>query len=134
MNTSSEQEILQYPPKYLQKHRQCNEIQAFQKKRYSNSGRPRITANLAFIVCLILLCIFETVHMTMLDLAILDNVLYSFPLALFLGLAIAFHIRRKIFYIPEGEFDAIVDKLKPQRASVRPYQKPSSKSLRRRIR
>ncbi len=35
-----------------------------------------------------------------------------FPLAIFLVLAVVFYIRRKMFAIPDGEIDGLVEKLK----------------------
>lgn len=118
MNTSAEHGILQSLPNDLRKNPERNAIQAFLKKKSRNSGRLAIVMISAFVIYCILLYIFETVHTSMPDLAILDNVLNLFPLALFPGLAIAFFVRRRMFSIPENEIDAVVEKLKSQHASA----------------
>jgi hypothetical protein len=114
MNTLEQNETLQHLPYELLKNPERRAIQAFIKNRFRSFGRLKIAMIAAFIVYLTLLYIFETVHTTITELAIFDNIFNLFPLVIFLGLAIVFHNRKKRFAIPDDGIDKVIEKLKLQ--------------------
>jgi len=118
MNPLVKHSILQLLPSKLLKNPERNTFQAFLKKKIHTFYKLKIAMIIAFIVYLVLLYIFETIHTTISDLAIFDNIFNLFPLAIFLGLAIAFHNRQKKFAIAENEIDAAIEELKSQQVTA----------------
>jgi len=114
MNTLVKHPILQHLPSELLKNPERNTLQAFLKKKIHTFYRLKIAMIIAFVIYLVLLYVFETVHTTVRDLAMFDSVFNLLPLAIFLGLAITFHNRRKRFAIPENEIDAAIEELRSQ--------------------
>lgn len=114
MNTLAKHPILQFLPSKLTNNPDRNTLLAFLKKKVHTFYRLKIAMIMAFGVYLVLLYIFETIHTTMSDLAMFDNIFNLFPLALFLGLAIAFHDRGKKFAVAENEIDAAIEELRSQ--------------------
>ena len=112
MNTSIKHPILQHLPSELLNNPERSAVQAFLKKKVHTFNRLKIAMIVAFIVYLVLLYFFETVHTTHSDLTRFDNIFNLFPLLLFFGLAFAFHIHGKRYAIPENQIDAAIEELR----------------------
>lgn len=85
VNSSIKHPILQHLPSELLNNPERNAVQAFLKKVHT-FNRLKIAMIVAFIVYMVLLYFFETVHTTNSDLARFDYIFNLFPLALFSGL------------------------------------------------
>ena len=114
METSAVHEIFQYLPQNILGNPERSTIQAFLKKKHRYFSRLMIAMIIGFVIYLVLLYIFEILHTTITELAVFDNIFNLLPLAIFLVLVITFHIRRKMFAIPDSEIDNLIKQLKSQ--------------------
>ena len=114
MNPLSKNETLQHLPNELLQNPERNAIQAYLKKKLRTFGKLKIAMIVAFIIYLVILYIFETIHTTIKELAVFDNIFNLVPLAIFLVSTVAFYKRQKMFVIPEDELDAAIEELKSQ--------------------
>jgi len=106
MDSIARQLILDKLPLELLKNPNRDTIQTFLMKKVNTFYKWKIAMIIALIIYLVLLFIFESIHLTVKSIAIFDNIFNLVPLIVFLVLAIVFHNLQKKYRVSEQELDA----------------------------
>ena len=112
MDSIARQLIFDKLPPELLKNPNRDTIQTFLMKKVNTFYKWKIAMIIALIIYLVLLFIFESIHLTVKSLAIFNNVFNLVPLIVFLVLAIVFHNLQKKYRVTEQELDAALKEFK----------------------